>query len=104
VSKQHKALMRTLGQPGEGQMKNEVEENELTFVPIHQLVSNSILPDCFVVASFEVVLVKSLVSPFREPGAGDKRRQKPCCPGAFLPVIFCSTPENPEKTYHENIQ
>lgn len=61
--------------------------NERTIVAIHQLGSNSILPDRVVVASFEDVLVKSLVSTLWEPDKRHKRRQKACCPRAFLPVI-----------------
>jgi hypothetical protein len=57
--------------------------NELTIVLIHQLVSNSILPDGFVVASFEEVLVEFLVPSLWESDTRDKLRQKSCRPGAF---------------------
>jgi hypothetical protein len=64
--------------------------NELTIVLIHQLVSNSILPDGLVVASFKEALVEFLVPSLWESDTRDKLRQKACRPGTFMPVNFGS--------------
>jgi hypothetical protein len=45
--------------------------NELTLVLIHQLVSNPILPDGLVVASFKEVLVEFLVPSLWESDTRD---------------------------------